>query len=232
MRLLGALWRRKTAECASACMPRASPSPSPSLSRLSLRPRIRNRRYQSTKPPNLNPTNPSSSTIKTPPSSRVSQILARASRYLPQRLNTALQDLRSAPVSHIVAFLALHEITAIVPVVGIAYAFYTLDYMPARWLVSEEGLKKWTSYFRKKRWFGLEPEGERGDNDTSNENDEVQGLKGEVAENIYNIPIQVAAAYGITKMLLVPRIALSLWLTPSFARAFVGIRQAVRIKRN
>ncbi|KAI0471758.1 hypothetical protein GGR56DRAFT_677634 [Xylariaceae sp. FL0804] len=42
----------------------------------------------------------------------------------------------------------------------------------------------------------------------------------------YKIGIQIAAAYTITKLLLVPRVALSLWLTPWLARGFVRARHS------
>jgi hypothetical protein len=51
-------------------------------------------------------------------------------------------------------------------------------------------------------------------------------------EKGYRIGIQIAAAYTITKFLLVPRIALSLWLTPWLARGLVGMRRAVWKKRS
>lgn len=50
-------------------------------------------------------------------------------------------------------------------------------------------------------------------------------------EKGYKIGVQIAAAYAITKLLLVPRIALSLWLTPWLARGFLGLRQTIRRKR-
>ncbi|KAK8096665.1 hypothetical protein PG999_012609 [Apiospora kogelbergensis] len=43
----------------------------------------------------------------------------------------------------------------------------------------------------------------------------------------YKLGVQIVAAYAITKMLLIPRVAFSLWLTPSFARAMVWSRKAI-----
>ncbi|TRX93192.1 hypothetical protein FHL15_005771 [Xylaria flabelliformis] len=277
-----------------------------------------NRRGQSTnsnsKPPPSDPT----SIAAAPQSRRISRILAGASRFMPRRLRGALQDLRSAPLSHIFAFLALHEITAILPIFGLTYIFHTLNVdIPANWMVTEDGLNKWTNYFRKQRWFGLEPIDDglreetspRRDKSTELMDQETKGLRkadpqpeeplspptkaqglGETGdadwrsrfwkvtknkingtseasvvekpgnsqskevgslppdlkrvpevhktgaakmppENMQKILVQVAAAYAITKMLLVPRIALSLWLTPWLARGFVGFRQALRRKR-
>ncbi|KAI0490390.1 hypothetical protein F4859DRAFT_457935 [Xylaria cf. heliscus] len=292
MPTLGVLWRRPATTLLQRAPARARPSLNP-FRRPNPTTRTHTQRFQSSdsKPPN--PTT-------TPPSShRISRILTSASRFLPQRLRTALQDLRSAPLSHIIAFLALHELTAIVPVLGLTYAFYKLDYVPVPWLVPEDGLKKWTRYFRKKGWFGLGPEEEQQGEEESIDGDARERRRGDIraylekgerlgvhnstsvpssaetapdwksraaavlwdgspqpkatvtfppawepapeAENteapktlitnFHKIPLQVVAAYTITKMLLVPRMALSLWMTPWLARAFVGFRQALRRKR-
>lgn len=59
----------------------------------------------------------------------------------------------------------------------------------------------------------------------------VSALKEKVtwdnSEMGYKLGVQIVAAYAITKMLLIPRVAFSLWLTPSFARAMVWSRKAI-----
>jgi hypothetical protein len=58
---------------------------------------------------------------------------ARANRVLdrvPKFLRRYTDVLRNAPVSHIVAFLILHEITAIVPLVGLAGYFHYANWLP------------------------------------------------------------------------------------------------------
>ncbi|KAI1747680.1 hypothetical protein F4782DRAFT_543380 [Xylaria castorea] len=298
MPALGALWRRQAAALLRRGPARASRPTTPSA--LFFRPnpamRARNRRFQSTDPkPPQDFSTTTTFTNTAPQSRRISRILAGASRFMPMRLRGALHDLRSAPLSHVFAFLVLHEITAVLPVVGLTYAFYTLDVdMRADWMVSDDGLNKWTNYFRKKRWFGLEPKDDdpreeavsrrgesvelleektranielpratrdgmarndlkrerRGDAGattdgstfTSSSEGTAVGWKSwaaaglwktdpQLEEPLQKILIQVTAAYTITKMLLVPRIALSLWLTPWFARGFVGFRQALSRKR-
>ncbi|KAI0100088.1 hypothetical protein GGR51DRAFT_533789 [Nemania sp. FL0031] len=256
--------------------------------------RIRTRRFQST-----NNSSPPPSPPPTQQTHRISRILTSASRFLPKRLQTSLQNLRSAPLSHIGAFLVLHEITAILPIFGLTYAFYALDWVPTSWVLgpwaawAEDGLKKYVPYFRKKHWFGLESKDGKGgadgeevledelreearreleregredkkgwfaqlsrkrrdsdtkaDDSTSTEEGGSPGGEKKTAavwrkvkqaatadntEKGYKIGIQIAAAYTITKLLLVPRIALSLWLTPWLARGFVGFRRAVRRKRS
>ncbi|KAI8625207.1 hypothetical protein F5Y19DRAFT_451400 [Xylariaceae sp. FL1651] len=300
MPVLNALWRGQAAS--SFSLPRISArAPRPSASSPFARPphRIRNRHFQSndSKPPS-----PSSDPTSTADAQthRISRILTRASRFLPTRLHTSLQNLRSAPLSHIGAFLILHEITAVLPIFGLTYLFYALDWVPTSWILgpwaawAEDGLKKYVPWFRKKRWFGLEGkdqqdggdgeevlEGElREEVEKEKEREGRDGKKGWLArftrkgdahdsghgsapgtpseesadeeksrkagtvwrkvkqvatvdntEKGYKIGIQIAAAYTITKFLLVPRIALSLWLTPWLARSFVGFRRAVWKKR-
>ncbi|KAI1310165.1 hypothetical protein F5Y03DRAFT_347148 [Xylaria venustula] len=304
MPVLGTLWQRQAATILHHIPARASQSPIPRLAHIKPRARIRNSRFQSTdsKPPSSPSPSPSPSEAQQK-THRVSRILTSASRFLPKRLRSSLQNLRSAPLSHVGAFLVLHEITAILPIFGLTYAFYALDWVPTSWVLgpfaawAEDGLKKYVPYFRKKHWFGLGSEDKTGrgahggeealeselreevkreqeresregkgswfdffsrkrevDASTGNptstapsgQSTEAGEKKRAVAvwqkvkhaatvdntEKGYKIGIQIAAAYTITKFLLVPRIALSLWLTPWLARSFVGFRQAIRRKRS
>lgn len=297
MPVLDGLWQRQAA--ASLKRITTARASHPSVLR---RPKPQARiRLQSTdsKPPPSSTTTPNSHPAAQ--ANRVSQILTRASRFLPRRLQSSLRALRSAPLSHVGAFLVLHEITAILPIFGLAYAFYALDWVPTSWVLgpfaawAEDGLKKYVPYFRRKNWFGLgnkddkqghadgeealenelreeakrekereTREGKRGwfgrfsrrreDDDpaasstpdvsvgdaTSPEKSKTAAVWRKVkhaatvdnTEKGYKIGIQIAAAYTITKMLLVPRIALSLWLTPWLARGFVRVRQTIQRKRS
>ncbi|KAI1640543.1 hypothetical protein F4809DRAFT_395175 [Biscogniauxia mediterranea] len=219
-------------------------------------------RHQSTTSSSTSSSSSSSSTTRR---ARLSRLLSRTSRFLPARLRAPLSRLRSAPLSHVGAFLALHEATAVVPVVGLAWGFHAADWVPPPLPLweggwggaegeggGEEGVKKqdedkdkdkdkglarWERYFRRKGWFGL---GEVVEEAEENKEEEEEGVEGTTAvvvsrenrEKGYRIGMQIAAAYAITKMLLVPRIALSLWLTPSLARGFVRFRQAIWRKRS
>ncbi|KAI5924122.1 hypothetical protein F4810DRAFT_719382 [Camillea tinctor] len=205
------------------------------------RPRPRPRHQSSSSSSNPSPSTPSPPPKPTP-RDRLARLLTRTSRYLPGSLRTHLARLRSAPLSHVGAFLLLHEITAVGPIVGLAWGFHAVDWVPGdgTWWgggggategkgeggKEDKGLARWERYFRRKGWFGLDEVEEEG---------EQNGDRGEksvmVSEKGYRIGMQIAAAYAITKMLLVPRVALSLWLTPSLARGFVRFRQAVWRKR-
>ncbi|KAI1767713.1 hypothetical protein GGR53DRAFT_87161 [Hypoxylon sp. FL1150] len=300
-----AVWWRQTRLFATLSSPsptlssssRRQPTTSlPSLLRFRFRARAPlNRRLQSTKPPN--PTSTSTSTAEAQAQAqaaarktqRADAILQRASRWVPSRLRPYLSRLRSAPFSHVAAFLVLHELTAIVPLFGLVYMFSRMDWVPTGWVLgpwaawAEEGLKRYVRYFRKKGWFGLgegEDEGAREGEERLEERlreevrrekekestegkggrwlgrwrkredsvgdaleDEGVGKKATAWQKVrkavtvdhtekgYKIGIQIAAAYAITKMLLIPRIALSLWATPWLARGFVAARRSIWRKR-
>ncbi|KAI0852314.1 hypothetical protein F5Y00DRAFT_193081 [Daldinia vernicosa] len=256
--------------------------------RIRTTPHPRNRRFQSTN--QSSPPDPSSES-QARQTRRFDAILTRTSRWLPKRLRPYLEKLRSAPFSHVAAFLVLHEITAAVPLLGLAYAFHRADWMPTAWVLgpwaawAEEGLARYMRWFRKKGWFGLgdeadggkegeeklerrlkaEMEKEKGRSggswfgswrrkgeddvgDISMSEEHVDGagegksakawrkvkdtVTAENTEKGYKIGIQIAAAYAITKALLIPRIAISLWATPWLARGFVTARRSLWKKRS
>ncbi|KAI0119277.1 hypothetical protein F4814DRAFT_234399 [Daldinia grandis] len=268
----------------------SNPSTPTHILRARATPHPRSRRFQTTKPPP--PPSPSSES-QARKTRRFDAILARTSRWLPKRLRPYLEKLRSAPFSHVAAFLVLHEITAAVPLLGLAYGFHRADWVPTAWVLgpwaawAEEGLARYMRWFRKKGWFGLgdeadggregeeklerrlkaemEKEKEKGKSGRSwfgswrrkGEDDIVdismsgehvdEAGKGKSAkawrkvkdtvtventEKGYKIGIQIAAAYAITKALLIPRIAISLWATPWLARGFVTARRSLWKKRS
>ena len=103
----------------------------------------------------------SASSSETAHRTRLSKILSSALRWTPRRLRPYGERLRSAPLSHVVAFLVLHEFTAIAPLLGLVALFKWAGWVPtavvlgpwAEW--AQEGLKKYGAYFRRKGWFGL-----------------------------------------------------------------------------
>jgi uncharacterized protein FLILHELTA len=117
------------------------------------------RRAQSSSTSNPNP--------KPSPNDRASRIIDR----LPRRLQHYASSLRRAPVSHVVAFLILHEITAIVPLLALFSVFHYTSYTPTA-LVSNAGYwggdigetsAKFARYFARKGWFGLGGDGQAAD---------------------------------------------------------------------
>lgn len=149
------------------------------------------------------------------PQSRIARLESR----LPAFLRRYTVPLRTAPVSHITAFLLLHEITAVIPLFGLAAAFHYFDWLPpwiAEGAMVKAGIEKFGRYMRRKGWI---------------DDGEVAGAdakKGRVGRNAgkwwgrseggVRIVVELATAYAVTKLLLPVRLVFSVWATPAFAR--------------
>lgn len=168
------------------------------------------------------------------PSTRLDRLLNR----LPTSLRTPVARLRSAPLSHAVAFLILHEITAIAPLLGLFALFHYYSELPLNWAVERygallgQGATRAERYFRRKGWFGLNRE-EDGEQvvEEGREDGEEDVLKRWRGDARYKVVLEVAVAWAITKTLLPVRIAVSLWATPWFARVLGQVQRLVRLRR-
>lgn len=228
---------------------------------------------QSTASPGPNPTSPTDKKV-----SRADRILTSTLKYLPHRFHGPVLKFRSAPFSHISAFLLLHELTAIASLGLLMAGFYYFNIVPFEFVfgpwagVVQEKALKLLRYVRKKGWFGLNEEGvkegeerlerevegemqkkssagderkwfgfwkEKADVDADGEpsrTSKVMDMASKAKEKVtwdrseagYKIGVQLFAAYGITKALLIPRIALSIWLTPPTARMFIFCREVLK----
>lgn len=137
-----------------------------------------------------------------PPTSRIARVESRLPRFL-QRI---VVPLRNAPISHITAFVILHEITAIVPLIGLAGAFHYYNWLPpyiSEWKWAHEGMTKYGNYMRKKGWI---------------KDDTTKGRWWGRGEGGMRLLAEVATAYAITKGLLPLRLVVSVWGSPWFAR--------------
>lgn len=107
----------------------------------------RQRLFSSIKPDNLAP----EAFQKT--RSRIERINSR----LPRFLQGYAKPLVNAPLTHISAFLLLHELTAVVPLLGLVGLFHYTRWMPpyiseGKWV--SDGVEKFGKYFRRKGWLG------------------------------------------------------------------------------
>ncbi|KAF2483247.1 hypothetical protein BDY17DRAFT_324000 [Neohortaea acidophila] len=137
-----------------------------------------------------------------PPQSRIERIESR----LPRFLRRIVTPLRNAPLSHVTAFLILHEITAVVPLLGLTAAFHYGNYLPpfiSEWKWAKEGAEKYGNYMRRKGWI---------------QEDSRTGRWWGRGEGGIQIVVEIATAYAITKALLPFRLIVSVWGTPWFAR--------------
>ena len=85
--------------------------------------------------------------------SRIHRIQSR----LPRFLRSYTKPLINAPLTHVSAFLILHELTAVIPLFGLAGFFHYSQWMPpfvseGKWVA--EGVEKFGQYFRRKGWLG------------------------------------------------------------------------------
>ncbi|KAF7504784.1 hypothetical protein GJ744_001717 [Endocarpon pusillum] len=88
----------------------------------------------------------------TPQSDRIQRILRRTPKFL----RPTLSALHNAPLTHITAFLILHELTAVIPLFGLVAAFHYFQWLPpffaeGKWVVV--GVEKFGNYFRRKGWI-------------------------------------------------------------------------------
>ncbi|EON62975.1 hypothetical protein W97_02201 [Coniosporium apollinis CBS 100218] len=192
----------------------------------SLRPHLRHgARNTSSKPPSTRPTDPAADILESqslnaakPEPSKAHSRLDRTVSRTPRFLRSYLEKLRSAPLTHITAFLLLHELTAVVPLIGLAATFHYTRWLPpyiseGAWV--QAGVEKFGRYFRRKGWLG--EEGSRR-----------EGYWG-FGEGGVRWVVEVATAWAVVKALLPLRLAVSVSATPWFARwAVVPVREGVR----
>ncbi|KAL4894536.1 hypothetical protein BDV59DRAFT_175657 [Aspergillus ambiguus] len=181
-------------------------SPRLPLSRFSLRLsslKPRSRRLVSTPPSQSPPKDPQSR-------------LRRLNNRLPRFLCAYTTPLIGAPGTHITSFLILHELTAIVPLLGLVAAFHYGNWLPdlTSSAAFEEGTGRFGRWLRKKGWIDedVDMAAVTADNSTNTET-EKKGVR---------LVLEFATAYAVTKALLPIRIAASAWATPWFARTVLS----------
>ncbi|KAL1886919.1 hypothetical protein Cpir12675_006858 [Ceratocystis pirilliformis] len=173
------------------------------------------------------PRSPSTSTSSTPTAaSTTTASTASTSTPVPRwKRIPFVASMSSQPVTSTISFLVLHELTAVVPLVGITACLQYTDPVPLdslnKYLLDafSQGLDKFGQYFAKKRWFGfeLDAEGKVVGGLTWEEGDRAADGLSEEAKARYKLLSNVALAYALTKLLLPVRIYVSALATPWFA---------------
>src|SRR2546421_8270003 len=143
----------------------------------------------------------SAHTAASTPNATYTRLLKRTPRFI----RPTVAALHNAPVTHITAFLLLHEVTAVVPLFGLAAAFHYYHWLPpyfaeGAWVVA--GVEKFGRYFRRKGWIdaGEEAAAQRRakDGEDLTQVESTKGLKwwnkGEVGVRWV---IEFATAYAI-----------------------------------
>jgi hypothetical protein len=126
----------------------------------------------------------------------------------------------------------LHELTAILPLVGLATAFHYANWLPesvVQGKLVQDGVQKWGRYFRRKGWVD-------GDDSSSPAAGAVVGASqeregkgaGDAMKDLmasrgagWRVVLEVATAWAVVKVLLPVRIVACVWATPWFARVAV-----------
>lgn len=118
----------------------------------STRTQIRNhgdQRFFSTKPDDIAPE----------ASQKTRSRLERVNGRLPLFLQRYTKPLLTAPLTHVSSFLLLHELTAIVPLIGLIATFHYTHWLPPYISQGEffsKTVEKTGTYMRKKGWLGEE----------------------------------------------------------------------------
>lgn len=95
---------------------------------------------------------------------KVRSRLLRLNSKLPSSLQRYTSSLIHAPLTHISAFLFLHELTAVVPLLSLTGIFHYAQWLPpyiseGKWV--SDGVEKFGGYFRRKGWLGNEEKARR-----------------------------------------------------------------------
>ncbi|WYZ38430.1 hypothetical protein EsH8_III_000344 [Colletotrichum jinshuiense] len=94
-------------------------------------------------------------------SNSTSSAAERILNRVPTRFQKYTTGLRKAPLSHVVAFLILHEVTAIVPLLGLFGLFHYTNFLPLEYVTGHwagyvrDGVGMAERYFSRKGWFGF-----------------------------------------------------------------------------
>lgn len=134
------------------------------------------------------------------------------------------------PLTHISAFLILHELAAIVPLFGLVGAFHYFQWLPpyfaeGKWVVI--GVEKFGNYFRRKGWIDAGEKQEASalaESGKAGRVEHAKQKKGIVSrwwgrgETGTRLLVEVATAYAVVKVLLPFRLVVSVWGAAWFAR--------------
>ncbi|RMD43248.1 hypothetical protein DV735_g1848, partial [Chaetothyriales sp. CBS 134920] len=137
----------------------------------------------------------------------------------PNVFRPTLRVIRDAPVSYIVSFIVLHELTAIVPLAGLTLGFHYFRWLPSYFAEGEwavKSIEKLGRYARRKGWIQESLEQEPGKASlVDRAKDFTSSDKGQEAVRWL---IEVATAYTVVKALMPLRLLVSAWAAPTLAR--------------
>lgn len=183
-------------------------------------------RFQSTKPsPSTNITTTEAAEL-----AATQARVARATRWTPKFFRKYVETLKGAPLTTLTSFLILHELTAIVPLFGLAGFFHYYNWLPpffaeGAWVLKGVGL--FSSWFRKRGWI-TDAEAQAARNAAEEGHPESVEQKGGIKQTVgkwlgrgetgTRWVVEFATAYAVVKAFLPLRLVVSVTWAPTFAR--------------
>lgn len=183
-------------------------------------------------------TSPSHQSHRPPLPGRLRLRLQALSDRSPRFLRRYINPLLTAPVTHATSFFVLHELTAIIPLFGLAGAFHYFEWVPGLGAGRANKDGDGDGDGDEATAAATNSLGERAKGDDLDEGtrrfskwlskrgwigeDEDDGAWGGDSKRLV---LEFATAYAITKFFLPLRIIGSVWATPWFARAVVSRMQ-------
>jgi hypothetical protein len=151
--------------------------------------------------------------------SRILTLMDRWTERLPRRLRGPLLALRSYPASYLVSFKILHELTAVVSLLGFVALFHYSQWLPVSIVegsyinASVEKIGRW---FRKRGWISEVAEKEVEDQVKEGNLEQMNQEWDSKSPNRFLV--EFATAYAVVKVLMPARLLLSAFWAPGFAR--------------
>ncbi|RPB20070.1 hypothetical protein L211DRAFT_577331 [Terfezia boudieri ATCC MYA-4762] len=136
---------------------------------------------------------------------------------LPPRIQRLAAPLREAPVSHITAFLVLHEITAVLPLGCLWWGIHSFGVVPFRFGspdaggLEEEGNGNGVSGRVRRKWREWVKSGEARLGSYITKKGWLAGLSPAEAARVV---VELGTAWAVVKVLLPVRVVACLWMTP------------------
>jgi len=133
-------------------------------------------------------------------------------------------------LTHITAFLLLHELTAVIPLFGLAGAFHYYRWLPPFFAEGEwvlKGVTLFGNYFRRKGWISssdaqqardVAEEGRAEEVEKRSTRKDMVGKWFNRGEGGTRLVVEFATAYAVVKAFLPFRLMISVWGAPWFAR--------------
>ncbi|PHH60427.1 hypothetical protein CDD81_1671 [Ophiocordyceps australis] len=155
--------------------------------------------------------------------------IERLAAKMPESVKRYTAKMRQYPGSYITAFLILHEVTAVVPLVLLVLLFHYTTIMPMEYLMDKtqkrlkESMASFERYFRRKEYFGFKANEDASSNEDESQQEAMERWR--QGDPMYRILVETALAWAITKLLLPVRAIVTIEATPWFAGVLIKAKK-------